>query len=547
MLKIVKSSGMYALASVAGPLVTLGLAPFLTHHLSPRDYGIFILLNNFISLTAGVTQLGLGSAFFRAYSYDYTSETDRRDVLATVSFLLGLVSLIVLLAVLLLAPFLTGLLFGQSSFSKLIMLSAGVIVVQNLAVPVFSWLRAENRPLSYSLLAIFNLLISLVATLLFVGVYSLGIVGSLIASGAGYGCVVLCAMPFIIVRSGIKLRPDIARGLLVFGLPLVLNVLSYWVLQVLDRYLLSIFASLTQTAEYAVAYSLGSALSIVVIAPFGLAWPSVLFSIAQRRDAAQAFQRIFRWFSACLLFAAYGLSLAAVILLDWLFPVTYHSAAAVIPVVSASLVFFGVYHIFLTGINLQRKTWIIGIYATIAAIVNLALNLVLIPRFQAMGAALATLLAYIVLALVAYIVNQRIYPIPFEIVKFSFALLLGVALYVGGDFLAQSQPTSLAWSISFATLGVYGACLGAYILLPRSFVALRMTRRPQGSPGIASARIASAGMASECVCMCAVLLALICVFCAKRLLLSRQVFRFLLLMLNKSVADLPKSRSLVLM
>src|SRR5205823_2262320 len=147
------------------PLVTLGLAPFLTHHLSPRDYGVFTLLNNFISLTAGVTQLGLGSAFFRAYSYDYTSDSDRRAVLATVNFLLVLVSTIIVIMVFLLAPFLSSLLFGQASFSNLIILAAGVVFSQNLAVPVFAWLRAENRPLFYSLLAISNLSISLVANL----------------------------------------------------------------------------------------------------------------------------------------------------------------------------------------------------------------------------------------------------------------------------------------------------------------------------------------------------------------------------------------------
>src|SRR5579859_7862859 len=85
---LIKSSGIYAIASVASPLVSLVLAPFLTHHLSPSEYGILTILNTLIGLVAGITQLGLGSAFFRAYSYDYTSHRDRRDVLATVTVLL---------------------------------------------------------------------------------------------------------------------------------------------------------------------------------------------------------------------------------------------------------------------------------------------------------------------------------------------------------------------------------------------------------------------------------------------------------------------------
>src|ERR1700724_2822531 len=64
--RFVKNSGFYAISSLAVPLVSLVLAPFLTHYLSPADYGMLTILNTFISLAGIVTQLGLGSAFFRA-------------------------------------------------------------------------------------------------------------------------------------------------------------------------------------------------------------------------------------------------------------------------------------------------------------------------------------------------------------------------------------------------------------------------------------------------------------------------------------------------
>lgn len=465
--KLVKSSGIYALSSVAPSLVTLGLAPFLTRHLPQSDYGAFTLLNNFISLTAGITQLGLGSAFFRAYSYDYPLDKDRRDVLATVTSLLLLASFITLVGAVIFAPFLAGILLGKSSYSNLIIIAAGIVCAQNLSVPIFSWLRAGNRPFFYSLLAISNILVALISSLLLVGRFSLGITGALIASGSGYVCVAICALLFILQHAGLKIRFDIARNVLAFGVPLVLSVISYWALQVLDRYLLSLFSSLVQTAEYAVAYSLGSALSIVVIAPFGLAWPSVMFSIAKRKDAALVFRQTFRLFSMFLLFAAYALSLAAKSLLDLLFPSSYQTAASIIPIIAASLVFFGLYNIFTIGINIRRKTWLIGCYSAIAAVINLALNLVLIPRYQAMGAATATLLAYIVFATVAYVVNQRIYPIAFEVGKFACALLLGVVFFAGGSLLAaQSQPPYMAWSISFVSLCLYGSCLFVFARPP---------------------------------------------------------------------------------
>ena len=463
---LLKSSGIYALASVATPVITLALSPFLARHLSPSAYGAFTIINTFVSLVAGITQLGLGSAFFRAYNYDYQTERDRRDVLATITTLLGVVSIVTVVVMCLSASWLAKILLGQSGFSNVMYLGAMIVLLQNLAVPGFAWLRAENKPLLYSLLSMANLLVSLLTNLVLMGMFSAGLTGAVIGIGSGYAFVTLCLLPVIIIHAGIKIRMDIARNVLSFGVPMVLSVVSYWALQVLDRYLLNIFGSLAQTSEYSVAYSLGSAISIVVISPFTLAWAAAMFTIAKRKDAATVFQMIFRLFGFFLLFAAFGLSLAGKLLLFWLFPPVYHTAAFVIPIVSASLTFYGLYYIVNVGLNIKRKTWVSSIFSTIAAITNLVLNLVLIPRYGAMGAALATLLAYIMLVLVAYLVNQRTYPLPLEIGKFALAFLLGATLYWGSDVLSASYSGGMSMAISVTTCLLYGAILALVGLLP---------------------------------------------------------------------------------
>jgi len=464
--KLLKSSGIYALASVATPLITLALSPFLARHLSPSEYGAFTIINTFVSLVAGVTQLGLGSAFFRAYNYDYQTEKDRRDVLATITTLLGIISIITVVIMCIGASWLAKILLDQSSFRNIIYLGAIIVLLQNLAVPGFAWLRAENKPFLYSLLSIANLLVSLITNLVLIGMFSAGLTGAVLGIGSGYAFVTLCLLPVILIHAGIKIRTDIARNVLSFGIPMVLTVISYWALQVLDRYLLNIFGSLAQTSEYAVAYSLGSAISIVVISPFTLAWASAMFTIAKRKDAASVFQTVFRLLGYFLLFSAFGLSVVGKMLLFWLFPPVYHAASFVIPIVSVSLTFYGLYYVVNVGLNIKRKTWISSIFSTIAAVSNLALNLVLIPRYGAMGAALATLLAYIVLVLVAYIVNQRIYPLPLEIGKFALAFLLGVALYWGSDVLSASYSGEMSLAIPMTTCLLYGAILALVGLLP---------------------------------------------------------------------------------
>src|SRR2546421_2332775 len=292
--KLIKNSGIYAFASAASPHVSLLLAPFLTRNLSHADYGAFAVLSTALALLAGITQLGLGSAFFRSYNYDYESQKDRLGVLSTVVVLLSLVAIPIAIVVTIAAPWLAALLVKDSSLIDAVRLVGFVALLQNLTVPGLAWLRAESRAVLYSTVSIANLLVSVAVTIIFVGIMHMGVVGALIGMGSGFAVVLICTLPIILLRAGVRLRLDIAQGLLSFGLPNVSAFVSVWVLQLSDRFLLGRLGSLAQVANYSVAYSLGGALGVVVLAPFTLAWPSAMFSIAKKDDAARIFSVVFR-------------------------------------------------------------------------------------------------------------------------------------------------------------------------------------------------------------------------------------------------------------
>ena len=464
---LIKSSGIYALASLASPVVSLVLAPFLTRNLSHTDYGALAVLNTTISLMTGITQLGLGSAFFRSYSYDYETQRDKLTVLSSVVLLLTCISVLTVIVVLLSSSWLASLLVNSAVFGNAIAVAVIVVLLQNLSVPGFSWLRAEKRPTFFTVLSITNLLVSLAATIIFVGVLHMGVVGALLAIGGGYGAVVLGTLPLILYRAGLRIRLDIVKGLLSFGLPNAASFISIWILQLSDRYLLSYFGSLAQTAGYSVAYSLGGVLATVIISPFSLAWPAAMYSIAKQDDAAQAFRTVFRWFSFILLFAAYGFSLIGIGTLHLFFPVSYYSSSPVIPIIAVSILFYGL-HLFLTvGIAIRRKTWLVVILTMTAAITNILLNIFLIPHYGAMGAAWSTLLAYAMLAVITLIVNQRIYPIPFDIDLFVVALLIGITLALGCILLTHTWSSLWSGVTHVCALCLYGGILVLMAKHPR--------------------------------------------------------------------------------
>lgn len=465
--KLIKNLGIYTLSQLASPLATLILAPFLTRNLSHADYGALAVLNTAVALLTGLTQLGLSTAFFRFYNYEYESQNDRLRVLSTTVSLLSLMSIFAAIAILIVAPWLSMLFFNDSSFINPVRLLGVVVLVQNLTVPGFAWLRAESRAGFFSVLSIANLLVCIAANFILLGVLHLGVSGSLIAIGSGYAVVLICTLPVILLRAGFRPRIDIARGLISFGLPSVFTFLSVWVLFFSDRFLLARLGSLAQTASYTVAYSLGGVLSTIVLNPVTLAWPSTMYSIAKRDDAAKIFRLVFRWYSIVLLFAAFGLSLVSTIVLDLFFPPAYQASAPIIPIIATSYMFYGVYIIFMTGTYIRRKTWYAVAFTTTAALTNVGLNIILIPLYGSMGAAVSTLAAYVLYTLIGYVVNQRIYPVPYEIGLFVIGLLIGIALYVGSGFLTRNEGRYEVWGIYLGALLLYGGSLAFLGWLPK--------------------------------------------------------------------------------
>jgi O-antigen/teichoic acid export membrane protein len=159
------------------------------------------------------------------------------------------------------------------------------------------------------------------------------------------------------------------------------------------------------------------------------------------------------------LLIAFCVSLFAKDVLTWFFPHAYDSAASIIPFIALSNVFYGIFEVFTVGVSLQGKHRLNLLGLPIAAIFNVVCNVVLIPQYGVSGAAVATLAAYIVLALIAYFVNQRIYPVHFEIGLFCLALCLGIIGYVGIVMWVYDRSPSIRWVSSGGIVCLYAGIL----------------------------------------------------------------------------------------
>jgi len=105
--------------------------------------------------------------------------------------------------------------------------------------------------------------------------------------------------------------------------------------------------------------------------------------------------------------------------------VSYWSGITIIPIILTSYLFYGLYVNFTVGIYIRKKTKLMVVFTGLAALVNVSSNFYLMPNFGIMGAAVATLLSYMTMAIAIFIANQWIYPVPYE-----YGRILAVLVYL---------------------------------------------------------------------------------------------------------------------
>jgi O-antigen/teichoic acid export membrane protein len=151
----------------------------------------------------------------------------------------------------------------------------------------------------------------------------------------------------------------------------------------------------------------------------------------------------------------------------------------VVGLLAGSIVALGANAVTMSEISLKRRTIFFTRYAIYAAVLNIALNFLLIPPWDIVGAALATLITYGALAAMYYWRAQRLEAAPFEprsvvLVIAVTAVLVGVGTFVHFDSLWLSVVVKLPLVLAFpAVLRLVGVLepgwLGTMLEWTRTF------------------------------------------------------------------------------
>ncbi len=431
----------------------IALALF-TRLLLPDAYGRYALLVASAELVGAVFFRWLALGLLRFFAAFNTREELFGTVLT--GFLLLVVGTVTLTG--------AALLLSSAAARPFIALGAALVLAQAWFELNIEGTRASLRPARYGGLALAKSLLSL----------SLG--GWLVYRGFGAAGVVVGAilgalLPTLFTLSdwrgaSLKVDPVLLRRLLRYGLPLTATFALSFIVNSSDRLLLGWLVNAEAAGLYAASYDLAQGTVTVLMMTVTLAsYPLVVRALEQEgtRAARENLTQHAVALLAVALPAATGLSLLAHNVSEVVLGPAFGGAATLlIPLITLGALLAGVraYYLDLSFQLAENTTSLLLVTAT-AAFVNLALNLLWIPRLGYPGAAYATVVAYAVGVLMSWRLGRR-FPLPFprrDLAKIALAtLLMGLALlptlrWEGGALLlAQVMLGALVYAAALFAL-----------------------------------------------------------------------------------------------
>jgi O-antigen/teichoic acid export membrane protein len=456
--RLARHSAIYGVGGLVSRILAVLLLPLYTSYLSPSDYGKIETLVAASAVLVIVLRMGISSAFFRFY-FD-SPDPERRTTVVRTSFWFTMASATAGLVVALvfagqIADFLQ--LGGDSA--NLVRAAAVGFWAQMNYEQLTSLFRVEERSVAFVLASLTNVVITVGATVLLVVVLDKGPIGVLVGNFVGTLCVYAVLLAYRRYQLGLEFDRKLLRAMNRFGMPLVPAALALWAINFIDRYLIAVLKDQSEVGVYSVAIRIASAVLFLLIA-FRTAWPAFAYSIEDDREARRAYSFVLTYVVYLTCWAALALGLLAPWLVHLLArnPAFYRASDAV-ALLSFAAAAYAAYTVLAIGSGRARKTQGNWVIAGLAAAVNVGLNVALIPPYGMVGAAIATLVAYVALFLGMVAYAQRVYPVPYQWRRVLTASALAAGLTALGSGLhvplAVAILLSLAYPLALLPLGFY--------------------------------------------------------------------------------------------
>lgn len=390
---LVKNTLMLSVGNIFSKGIHFILVIFVSRWLSTESYGTFDVICTYVTLLLPVLSLSTGEAMFRFSVTE--AQKEEQAVYITNGFFLVICNFLICLAVI-------GVLMSIGVLSMpLLPAFLFLLLAQLLNHYLQAFLRAVKKLKLYTLSNIAFTAMVVLFSVVLVRLLGYGLSGLICAYAASY-----MAADMLIVFSA-RLREYIivstVSGVIIkrmirYSLPLVPNDISWWVLNVSDRQVILMTLGAAFNGIYAIANKIPS-LCTTVFSVFGVSWQQSILEEMEKGEwkyyAIQTYNQLLRvllTLCACILSVTF-------FFYAYIFDKKYALGMQYTPILLTAIIFSSSMQFF-GGIQIAlKKTMENGITTVTGAIVNLAIDLALINSIGLYAAAISTLIANMVTAI----------------------------------------------------------------------------------------------------------------------------------------------------
>jgi len=435
--------GLVGIAKFITSLRGLILLPILAKTLGVVGYGIWAQILVTIGLLISFVTLNLSAGMVRFLP----AEKEKRKIaraIFTVIFTVLFVAVVFALVLFLLSDPFAKILLKDASASFFIKIAAFLLVLEALGQTSLESFRIFGQIKRYSTLIVLQtfLEIGLVSLLTLSG---FGLLGVLIAFLIARSIILLFSLLFIVSYVGFAVPCfGILRSYLVFALPLIPIGLLEVIIASSDRYIIGFFKGSASVGIYSATYNIGLIAGIFIF-PIAYILSPTVFKLFDEKKIEKV-----------KMYLSYSLKYFLLISIPSVFGLTILTKSVLF--VSLSSIFYGIQAIFGRALMLFKHTKSFLIAFIVAAIINLGLNIVLIPCWGIIGAAITTLIAYALSAIIIYCKSR-------QYIKFNFDLNFVIKSMVASSVMAGAIYIFNPIGIIKILLAIgFGATIYFYIL-----------------------------------------------------------------------------------
>ncbi len=402
--KLVSNTAILSVGTLASKVLVYLLLPLYTGYLSTSEYGTAELISQTANLLLPILAVGMVDAVFR-FAIDSEGEDGRKKVFCVSTYMIVIGSLVALALIPILE--LTGFFEGYSWLIPL------YVIASNFHCSAAHFLRGSGMTKLFALQGILTTAITIALNILFLVVFKMGI--------AGYVLSVVLAdfimTAFLYVKEKLfgylrysNFDTELLKKMIKYSVPMIPTTIFWWITNVSDRYMIVgiIGGDIGEAVNglYTAAFKVPTLL-ILVSGIFSEAWQYSAVTDGADSDRRRFFSRVFDSFQSIVFFGASCLIILSKLFSALLFADSYYEAWKYMPILVVATVFSSLVT-FMSSVYVKHKrSFNSFITAMIGAFTNVVLNLILIPKHGAQGAAIATAACYVVVYIIRSIDTQR--------------------------------------------------------------------------------------------------------------------------------------------